>query len=68
MSKLKKYELWEEEDGRNHSFFPEDNESARNLLSKDAKLIWKVEATSWEEAQTRKHEYLGWEPYKPEDK
>jgi hypothetical protein len=59
----KKYELWKESDG--YSFFPEDSDSARNLLRKDAKLVWTVEANSWEEAQSRKHEYLGWDPYKP---
>jgi len=34
-------------------------------LEDDAKLVWSVEAESWDEAQTKKHEYLGWEPYKP---
>ena len=64
MSELTKYELWEDQE-RNYSFFPEDNDSARDLLPKSAKLIWVVEAASWEEAQSKKHEYLGWEPYKP---
>lgn len=58
-----KYELWQLEDG--YEFFPESNTSAKDSLSPEAKLIWTVEAVSWDEAQTKKHEYLGWEPYKP---
>ena len=65
MSKVKRYELWEEDGGNSHSFFPEDNKSARDLLSKDARLVWAIEAASWDEAQVKKHEYLGLEPYKP---
>ncbi len=57
-----KYELWKEADG--YSFFPEGNASARALLASDALLIWTVEAADWDNAQTKKHEFLGWEPYK----
>lgn len=63
MSHKEKYELWELKNG--YEFFPESNISAKNLLPDDAKLILTVEAGSWDEAQTKKHEYLGWEPYKP---
>ena len=59
----KKYELWKEASG--YSFFPEENESARRLLEPGAILVWSVDATSWDEAQTKKHEFLGQEPYKP---
>jgi hypothetical protein len=58
-----KYELWSEEDG--YSFFPEDNESARRLLGSKAKLIWTVEAATWDEARTKQHEFLGWDRYDP---
>ena len=37
----------------------------RSLLGPGAVLIWTVEADSWEEAQTMRHEFLGWKPYKP---
>ena len=61
-----KYELWySEEDG--YSFFPESNNGARAILPSDAKLIWTTEAFTWEEAQIKKHEFLGWEKYKPMD-
>ena len=58
-----KYELWKDSDG--YSFFPQDNASMRSLLGPGAVLIWTVEADSWEEAQTMRHEFLGWEPYEP---
>lgn len=57
------YELWKELDG--YSFFPEDNSIARSLLAPGAVLVWTVDANDWNEAQSKKHEFLGWEPYKP---
>ncbi len=62
MSKAR-YELWKDENS--YSFFPKDNESAKNLLSAEASLIWTVDADSWEEANRMKNEYLGWETYTP---
>jgi hypothetical protein len=58
-----RYELWEDESGV--SFFPASDITFRNLLSPTAKLIWSCEAESWEEAQSKKHQYLGWGPYVP---
>jgi hypothetical protein len=55
---LLSYELWQEADG--FSFFVEDNESARRLLVPNATLIWSCTASSWEEAQARKEQFLGW--------
>ena len=61
--KYEKYELWKLKDG--YEFFLEKDTSARDSLPTDAKLIWTVNASSWEEAQTKKNEYLGWPRYKP---
>ena len=58
-----KYELWKE--SNSYSFFPTDNVSMRALLGSQAVLLWTVEAESWNEAQSKKHEFLGWEPYRP---
>ena len=58
-----RYELWKSAK-EGYSFFPEKNDSARRLLPSDATLVTVIVATSWEEAQTKKHEYLGLEPYK----
>jgi hypothetical protein len=59
-----RYELWKSAK-EGYSFFPEGNDSARRLLPSDATLVTVIVARSWEEAQTKKHEYLGLEPYKP---
>jgi hypothetical protein len=54
-----RYELWEESGG-DLGFFPESNLSARALLTAGARLIWSCEAVTWEDAQAKKREYLGW--------
>ena len=59
---LVRYELWQDEDRL--SFFPENNDSFRQLLSADARVSWSCEARSWHEAQALKHEQLGWEAYR----
>jgi len=60
-----KYELWESIEGGGYSFFPADNASARALLEPDDRLIWTVEANSWEEASQAQYNYLGWGHYHP---
>jgi len=64
--KTKVCELWWSKSTASHSFFPEDNKSARATLEDDAQLQWKVQARSWKEACTKMHEHLGREPYEPE--
>lgn len=66
------YELWYSEPDQFSSakqfyFFVANTEDACKDLPQNAKLLWTVTASSWEEAQAKKHEYLGWEPYKPMD-
>jgi hypothetical protein len=58
------YQLWHSEQG-GYTFFERENVAARKLLEPDAKLIWEVCAASFFEAQAKKHEYLGWNPYVP---
>ena len=59
----KVYELYEA--GSGYTFLEKENPNRDQLLDADAKLIWEVEAASWDEAQATKHEFLGWEPYRP---
>jgi hypothetical protein len=59
-----KYELWHGQDGH-YSFFAVDNDSARKMLDPDDRLIWTVEAQSWEEASQAQYDYLGWGEYRP---
>nr|CAS02829.1 putative integron gene cassette protein [uncultured bacterium] len=60
-----RYELWQDDVEGSLSFFPEDSASYRSRLGPEAKLVWSCTAESWEQAQSLKHEHLGWEPYKP---
>ncbi len=65
-----KYELWVSEgDGAaeavSYSFFPEENESARQMVETDARLLKIFKAEDWNDACTQKHAFLGWEPYEP---
>jgi hypothetical protein len=57
------YELWE--DGQSLVFFPQIDESMRTTLSPDARMVWSCLAGSWTQAQSMKHEHLGWGPYTP---
>jgi hypothetical protein len=60
----KKYELWSSESENSDSFFPAENDSARDLLAPDAKLIHVIEANSWNEAQQKRYDFMGWGHYK----
>ncbi|MCB1245305.1 MAG: hypothetical protein R3F31_25895 [Verrucomicrobiales bacterium] len=59
------YELWHSAIDGCYTFIPSGPGNSRAALEPDALLIWTVEAENWEEAQTKKHHYLGWEPYIP---
>ncbi len=62
---MPKYVLYHSEEECSYTFLEEGNSFNLNSLPQDAKLMWQVEAKSWEIACMKKHEYLGWEPYKP---
>jgi hypothetical protein len=55
------YELWFSDSEGCHTFFPATQRAPD--LPAHARLIWTCEARDWEEAQRKKHEFLGWEPY-----
>ncbi len=62
---MKRYELWRSRaDGLRESFFPADNDSARNSLEPDARLIWTCEASSWNEAQQKRTDFMDWGRYR----
>jgi hypothetical protein len=58
-----RYELWHSTSEGCFTFFPEHQRPPD--LPADARHIWFIEAATWEEAQTAKHQFLGWEPYRP---
>jgi hypothetical protein len=57
------YELWHSTSEGCYTFFPANQRPPD--LPADARHIWSIEAATWEEAQTAKHQFLGWEPYRP---
>jgi hypothetical protein len=62
--KNKKYELWSSASESSDTFFPTENHSARDSLAPDAKLICVIEAISWNEAQQKRYDFMGWGHYK----
>jgi hypothetical protein len=62
---MKRYELWHSAADGEYTFFPADAAALHPDRGAGARLIWTVDAASWEEAQAKKHEFLGWEPYQP---
>lgn len=61
-----RHELWVESDGLLFCLVGSLGEGARKLLSKDAKLVWTVEAESHFEAMTKYYEYMDWGEYRSE--
>ena len=63
-----RYEEWA--DDETAVLLPDDANKNRKLsiaLLGVPKLVWSVEADSWEEACNAQHEHHGWEPYVPID-
>jgi len=63
-TKSKKYELWSSATEGSDTFFPVDNYSVKAGLAPDAKLVCVIEATSWNEAQQKRYDFMGWGHYK----
>ena len=57
---MKRYELWRNKSELRDSFFAADNDSARALLEPDARLIWTCHASSWNEAQQKRTDFMDW--------
>lgn len=57
--KNQRYELWESASEGSDSFFPANSQRARETLAPDARLIWVVEAASWNEAQQKRYDFMG---------
>lgn len=63
---MKRYELWRSESELRDSFFEAgaDNETRYQLLEPDARLIWTCEASSWNEAQQKRYDFMDWGHYR----
>jgi hypothetical protein len=59
------HELWLDENDDSQTFCDAGprGDGARNLLSKNARLIWTVEAKSHFDAMTKYYKYMGWGEY-----
>ncbi len=63
------YEAWEDDEGCSIVFSTVENikkQFATGLLLENAKLLYKVEADTWEEAMSLHYIKMGWSPYIPE--
>jgi hypothetical protein len=64
-----KWELWLSESQSSYSMIPvsgtDDEALARRHLEPDAKIIFTVDAETWDEAAQARNDFLGWGPYVP---
>lgn len=61
-NQIERYELWRE--GGSDTFFAADNDSVRELLGFNVRLVLVVEAASWEEAQQKRYDFMEWGLYR----
>ena len=64
----KVYEAWQGDAGCSTAFAPVESileQRANGLLPTDAKLLYRVEADTYEEAMAVHHIRMGWSPYVP---
>lgn len=59
-----KHECWSSHSEGCDCFFQADNQSARQMLPSDAKLLFVIEAASWNEAQQKRYDLMNWGHYK----
>ena len=60
------FHVWHSESFNSYTITCGGNASDhQDKLEPDAKVIHAFEASSWDEAMTLYHEYMGFEPYKP---
>lgn len=66
---MNKYEAWEDEDSVTFAT-PESIrwQKDNNLLGRDLKLLYTIDADTHEEAMAVHHIRMGWEPYVPNGK
>jgi hypothetical protein len=68
---MRRWELWEKDwdpdkGGGTSSFFPEENEQARNMALDDGEsFVWETMAKGHNDAQRAMHAFRGWGEYKP---
>jgi hypothetical protein len=59
-----RYELWYSESASSYALLYEGDTVSDHLKEPDAKVIWTVEADTYEEALQKRNDFLGWGEYK----
>lgn len=59
-----RYELWYSESESSCALLHEGGIASDHLKEPDAKVIWTVEAETYEEALQKRNDFLGWGEYK----
>ena len=62
---MAQFVLFHSQQNNSYALLEEGDETNLRLLEPDAQEIWSVEAEDFDIAQLKKHEHLGWQPYKP---
>jgi hypothetical protein len=61
------HEYWETADGGEFGAVGERSDQLRRTLAPDARLVFRLRASSWDEAMRHHHERLGYGEYSPVD-
>jgi hypothetical protein len=62
--RMKTYELWRSVSTGSDFFFEVDDACDREALDSDAILVCTIRAASWNEAQQKRYDFMGWGHYK----
>ena len=60
-----RYEIWQND--TSSTLFQENHPQRNLLIEPGAQCVGTVEADSWDEAMTKYHQFMEWEPYVPMD-
>jgi hypothetical protein len=59
-----KFELWRSESESSYMLLLEGDAASDHVKPEDAKVVWTIEASTYEEALEKRNEFLGWGEYK----
>ena len=62
-----RYELWYSASTSSYALLYEGDTSSDHVKEPDAKVVWTVEADTYEEALQKRNDFLGWGEYKSDD-
>ena len=59
-----KYVLWHSASESSYTFIHEGDATSDHFRPQDARVIWTVDADTYEEALQKRNDFLGWGEYK----